>query len=587
MTSEEIRRRFIEFFKKRDHVVIPSASLVPENDPSVLFTTAGMQPLVPYLLGQKHPAGNRLVNVQKCVRTQDIEEVGDATHDTFFEMLGNWSLGDYFKKEAITWSYEFLTSKDEGLGLDPNRLYVTVFEGDENAPKDTESANIWESVGIPKERIYFLGKEDNWWPAPKGKDDYSGPCGPDSEMFYDLRPGEGLITNKEEFKKADDESRVVEVWNDVFMEYEKKDGKVVGKLAQKNVDTGAGLERLAMVMQGKDNIFDTDLFSGVMKEISSLADDTIKHRIIADHLRTAVLLISDGVVPSNTDQGYILRRLLRRAIVNSKEKHIPKDVLEKIISTIGEKYNGVYDIDNKKAIIVIEEEQKTFEKTLSQGLKEFEKKNESISGEDAFILFTTYGFPFELTQELAKEKGLRVDEEAFRREMKKHQEKSRSGAEAKFKGGLKDTNPKTVAYHTATHLLHEALRRVLGDHVHQRGSNITSERLRFDFSHPQKMTDEEKKKVEDMINEIIKKDLPVSYKEMSTDEALKNGALGEFGVKYGDRVKVYTVGIDNDRFSYEICGGPHVERTGDMGVFKIKKEEASSAGVRRIKAILE
>ncbi|MAZ40913.1 alanine--tRNA ligase [bacterium] len=585
MTSDEIRKRFLAFFEARNHTVIPSASLVPENDPSVLFTTAGMQPLVPYLLGQEHPAGKRLVNVQKCVRTQDIEEVGDATHDTFFEMLGNWSLGDYFKKDAITWSYEFLTSKDEGLGLDPNRLYVTVFEGDEDAPKDEESAEIWKSLGIPEERIYFLGKEDNWW-SPGD----NGPCGPDSEMFYDLRPEVGPITNKEEFKKADDQSRVVEVWNDVFMEYEKKDGKVTGKLTQQNVDTGAGLERLAMVMQDKDNIFDTDLFAGIMKEVEGLASDTKKQRIIADHVRTAVLLISDGVVPSNTEQGYILRRLLRRAIFNTDNKEIPEESLAAIVGAIVFKYEAVYEnMQNTSQFIqVIQKEQEAFKKTLDQGLKQFEKMgSDGISGKEAFTLFTTYGFPLELTQELAQEEGIEVDEEGFKKEMREHQDKSRSGAEGKFKGGLADTNPKTIAYHTATHLLHEALRRVLGDHVHQRGSNITSERLRFDFSHTQKMTDEEKQKVEDMINEIIKKDLPVSFTEMSTGVAFESGALGEFGVKYGDKVKVYSVGEGDDRFSYEICGGPHVESTGAMGTFKIKKEEASSAGVRRIKATLE
>lgn len=592
MQSEEIRSKFIEFFKKRNHAVVPSASLVPENDPTVLFTTAGMQPLVPYLMGEPHPQGNRLVNVQKCVRTQDIEEVGDATHDTFFEMLGNWSLGDpsapdgigragYFKKDAITWSYEFLTDKEEGLGLDPARLYVTVFAGDENAPKDEESAEIWKSLGIPEERIYFLGKKDNWW-SPGD----NGPCGPDSEMFYDVVGGLNL-KSLEEFKKADDEQKVIEVWNDVFMEYEQKDGKVIGKLSQKNVDTGAGLERLAMVMQGKDNIFDTDLFQPIIEKVKELTRDTIKQRIIADHLRTAIFIISDGVAPSNTERGYILRRLLRRAIFNADDKKISEDILKEIIDVVVNKYGEVYqNIKNKHEEIVqiIEEEQEKFEKTISQGLKEFEKiTDDTISGEKAFILFSTYGFPYELTEELAEGAGKQIDKEGFLKEKEKHQDVSRKGSEQKFKGGLADTSEMSVKYHTTTHLLHQALKDVLGDSVQQKGSNITPERLRFDFSHPQKMTDEEKKRVEDLVNEKIKAALPVTYEDIPQEEAQKRGAIGLFEEKYGDKVRVYKVGD----YSLEYCGGPHVENTKDLGVFKIKKEEAVSAGVRRIKAVLE
>jgi len=484
--------------------------------------------------------------------------------------MGYWSFGDYFKEQSINQLYDFFTKE---LGLDPEKLYITCFEGDDDAPKDTEAAEIWKSLGIPEERIYFMGKESNWWKVGD-----TGPCGPDTEVFYDIS-GEVLnLKSKEEFEKADDDQKIVEIANSVFMQYEMKDGKVIGELPQKNVDMGSGFERVVMAVQGKDNIFETDLFYGVMSVAVEISDDLTSQRIISDHLRTAVLLISDRVKPSNTEQGYILRRLLRRAIFNSNNKEIPEELLEKIVTSIKQKYNGVYKIDSGQVLEIIKKEQESFKKTLHQGLREFEKKTENISGRDAFVLFTTYGFPFELTKELANERGVVVDEEGFKREMVEHQ--------GKFKGGLKDTNPKTIAYHTATHLLHEALRRVLGDHVRQRGSNITSERLRFDFSHPQKMTNEEKQKVEDIVNDIIKKDLHVYCDEMSTDEAFTSGALGEFGVKYGETVMVYSVGKGEDRFSYEICGGPHVEKTGNIGVFKIKKEEASSAGVRRIKAIL-
>jgi len=594
MQSEEIRSRFLKFFEKRGHAVIPSASLVPENDSSVLFTTAGMQPLVPYLMGGEHPAGRRLVNVQKCVRTQDIDEVGDRTHDTFFEMLGNWSLGDpaspdgigqgYFKEDAIKWSYELLTSKEEGFGLDKNRIYVTCFEGDSDAPKDEESAEIWRSLGIPESSIYFLGKDDNWWsPGP------NGPCGPDTEMFYDI-VGNLNITTKEDFIKANSEQKVVEIWNDVFMEYEKKEGKVIGKLKQKNVDTGAGLERLAMVLQGKNNIFDTDLFVPTIVEAERLTGDTVSQRIIADHFRTAVFIMADGVTPSNTDRGYILRRLLRRAIFKSRDKKINGESVSVLVNAVTDNYSSVYpELTNKGDGIKleIEKEYAQFEKTIAQGLKEFERHKDGINGKIAFMLFTTYGFPYELTLELAQERNIHIDEREFESEMLRHQELSRVGAEKKFKGGLADTSQLSIKYHTATHMLHKALRDVLGDHVRQRGSNITPERLRFDFAHTGKMTDEEKKKVEDLINQKIREDLPVSYEEMETDKAFALGALGEFGAKYGDRVKVYSIGKGDMRFSYEICGGPHAERTGNMGRFRIIKEEAVAAGVRRIKAVLE
>ncbi len=587
MNSEEIRSKFLEFFKNRGHAIIPSASLVPENDPSVLFTTAGMQPLAPFLMGEKHPAGVRIVNVQKCVRTQDIDDVGDKTHDTFFEMLGNWSFGDYFKKEAIGWSYEFLTSKTEGLGLDPNRLYITCFGGDDDAPKDTESAEIWESLGIPKERIYFLGKSDNWW-SPGD----NGPCGPDTEMFYDVVGGLNLIS-LEEFKTADERQDIVEVWNDVFMEYEKKDGKVVGKLAQQNVDTGAGLERLSMVTQEKDNIFDTDLFSELIADINKLTEheDTQSLRIVADHVRTSVFMITDGVVPSNTDRGYILRRLIRRAVRHADKLGIKEGSLPVLSETVIQKYGSVYpeiQEESKKTTEEFEEEISKFRKTLKSGLREFEKvSKDRISGKEAFTLFTTYGFPLELTLELALERDINVDTDAFNKEMEKHQELSRTSSEGKFRGGLAETSEKTTNYHSATHLLHQALREVLGSHVHQRGSNITEERLRFDFSHGEKMTEEQKEKVEKIVNEKIQEDLSVNFEEMEPGEAIKKGALGEFGAKYGEKVKVYSIGEGEERFSYEICGGPHVIKTGGMGVFKIKKEESTAAGIRRIKAVLE
>lgn len=603
MKSEEIRKRFLAFFKKRNHVIIPSASLIPENDPSVLFITAGMQPLVPYFLGEKHPEGTRLANIQKCVRTQDIEEVGDRTHDTFFEMLGNWSLGDYFKKETISWSYEFLTSKKEGLGLDPKRLYITCFEGDDDAPRDIESSEIWESVGIPKNRIYFFGKESNWWSPGE-----NGPCGPDTEMFYDItHDGLGDLSRKE-FIKADDEQQIIELWNDVFMEYEKKDGKIIGKLEQKNVDTGAGLERLTMVMQKKDNIFDTDLFIDLVTKINTLkttADKLLEpqqsrraDRIVADHIRTSVFLIGDGVIPSNTDRGYILRRLLRRAIRYATLFGMPDNSLVSLVPIVVEKYKegypNLYEKQEKIKREVAEEEM-VFRVTLQRGMRRFKEKISagSISGTDAFILFSSHGFPLELTLELIKENRIAINEKEFEKEFKqeieKHQGISRMSVEKKFKGGLAGNSDKEIQYHTATHLLHQALLTILGNHVLQRGSNITSLRLRFDFSHPQKMTDEEKKQVEDLVNKKIKEFLPVSYEEMTVDEARKKGAIGLFDDKYGKIVKVYQIGDDsNGIFSLELCGGPHVSNTSELGgIFKIKKEEAVALGIRRIKAILE
>ncbi len=597
MTSSEIRSRFLKFFEKRGHAIIPSAPLVPENDPSVLFNTAGMQPLVPYLMGEKHPKGTRLANSQKCVRTQDIEEVGDNTHDTFFEMLGNWSLGDYFKEEAIEWSYKLLTDKEEGFGLDPKRLYVTVFAGNNDAPKDEESFNIWKKY-IPEDRIYYLGwngkKEPNWWEAGP-----NGPCGPDTEMFYDVTPeGLGDMT-KEEYLKADDEQKVVEIWNDVFMEYVKKDGKVVGKLPAKNVDTGSGLERVVMALQGKKNIFDTDLFQPIMQKIeefTSVKDSdndgqALKSkRIIADHVRTSVFMIGDGVIPSNTEQGYILRRLLRRAVRHADKLGMKPGSLFWLAEAVFDIYRGVYDnlLSQKETIkIEIDKEEQKFRQTLQKGMKELEKI-EHFDVQNVFDLYQTYGFPIELTEEILAEKGISVNREEIDTLVEKHKELSRAGAEKKFKGGLGDTSEMSVKYHTATHLLHQALRMVLGDHVQQKGSNITPERLRFDFTHPQKMTDEEKQKVEAIVNEQISLDQPVQVVSLPKDEAEKTGALHFFGDKYGDTVTVYYVGKNLDSaYSKEYCGGPHVEHTGVLGKFRIQKEEAVSQGVRRIKAVLE
>lgn len=586
LSSAEIRKRFLAFFEKRGHAILPSAPLVPENDPTVLFNTAGMQPLVPYLMGREHPAGDKLADVQKCVRTGDIDDIGDNTHLTFFEMLGNWSLGAYFKEEAIKWSFELLTNKEEGFGLDPKRLYVTVFAGDENAPKDEDAARIWESVGMPKHRIYFKDASANWWPAVKGKDTWTGPTGPCSEMFYDLTP-EGLgDLSPEEYNKADEEQKIVEIWNDVFMEYEKQNGKIVGKLAKKNVDTGAGLERITTVLQNKSNVFDTDIFEGLMAETKKVSSSLRSQRIIADHIRSSVMLIADGVTPSNTDQGYVLRRLIRRAVFSTDSKILTKETIDALVNVIVIFYREVYSnifAQSEKIKEEITKEVGRFEKTLLQGEKEFEK------GADPFTLFTSYGFPFELTQELAKAKGVTVDREAFDIEFKKHQDLSRVGAEQKFKGGLADTSDKSLQYHTATHLLHMALRKVLGEHVQQKGSNITPERLRFDFAHTGKMTDEEKKAVEKIVNDAIVAKLPMQQVILSKEDAENTGALHFFGEKYGNQVSVYFVGNSLETaISKEFCGGPHVKNTADLkGTFKILKEEAVSAGVRRIKAILE
>ena len=593
LTSEQIRSRFLQFFQTRGHAIIPSASLVPENDPSVLFNTAGMQPLVPYLLGEKHPAGTRLVNSQKCVRTNDINEVGDNTHLTFFEMLGNWSLGDYWKKEAIEWSYEFLTSPDEGLGLSPQRLYITCFEGNDDAPRDMESANIWREIfeknNVTGERIYFRPAEKNWWSAGD-----NGPCGPDTEMFYDLTGELNKGMTLDEYLKADDEQKVVEIWNDVFMEYLKKDGTVVRKLEKKNVDTGSGLERVVMVVQGKNNIFDTDVFQPIMTKIDqySTVPNVHARRIVADHVRTAVFMIADGVTPSNTDRGYVLRRLLRRAIRYADVLSMKSGSLSWIAEAVIEKYVAIYpqvNTESEKIKKEIDSEESKFRNTLQSGLKKFEKLlHAHINGEDAFVLFSTYGFPFEVTAELAKEKGITIDEKGFAEEMKKHQARSRVGSEHKFKGGLGGTGDMEVKYHTATHLLHQALRDVLGNGVEQRGSNITSERLRFDFTYREKMSDEQKRQVENIVNGKITEKLPMQKVVMKKIDAENTGALHFFGDTYGNEVSVYYIGDSlESAYSKEFCGGPHVDNIGVLGHFKIIKEEAISAGVRRIKAVLE
>ncbi|HWC57595.1 MAG TPA: alanine--tRNA ligase [Candidatus Paceibacterota bacterium] len=589
MTSVEIRKRFLGFFAKRGHAILPSASLVPKNDPSVLFNTAGMQPLVPYLLGEPHPLGKRLASCQKCVRTGDIDDVGDARHLTFFEMLGNWSLGDYFKEDAIKWSYEFLTSKEEGIGLDPLRLYVTVFEGDEDAPRDMEAVAIWKQF-IPENRIYFLPKKNNWW-SPGD----NGPCGPDTEMFYDVTPhGLGDMTH-DEYIAADNRSDVIEIWNDVFMQYLAKDGKVVGQLTQKNVDTGSGLERVAMIVQGKSNVYETDLFAPLIEEIKKESGGEYQEkaaRIIADHIKSAAMIIADGIVPSNRDQGYVVRRLIRRAMIQARALSILScgSLFNKLLNIIFEIYKDTFYLKdpNEEAsfkegncIGSIDAEVEKFSKTLESGLKEFEK------GTDAFTLATTYGFPIELTLELAREQGKTIDEVGFHAQMKAHQEKSRLGAEQKFKGGLANTGEMTTKLHTAHHLLLAALQQIVDKNIHQKGSNITDERLRIDFNFDRKLTDEEKKRVEGLVNEWIKADYQVVRKEMPREEAQKLGAEMEFGTKYPDIVSVYVIeDAQGNHISKEFCGGPHVTHTGVLGTFKIQKEEASSAGVRRIKAVL-
>ncbi len=658
MTAKELRSLFLQFFQEKGHAVIPSASVIPENDPTVLFTTAGMHPLVPYLLGQKHPSGHRLTDVQKCIRTGDIDEVGDMSHLTFFEMLGNWSLGDYFKKEMIPWSWEFLTS-EKYLGIDKDKLAFTVFAGDQDCPRDDEAADLWRSCGVKEDHLFFLPKEHNWW-GPAG---VTGPCGPDTEMF--------MIVKKPCGPKCGPDCKCgayLEIWNDVFMQYNKQaDGSFL-PLAQKNVDTGMGLERTICVLTGKNSVYETDLFSGILAKIAELSgktygsdeETTRAFRIVADHMRTATFILGDdrAVTPSNVDQGYILRRLIRRAVRFGMQLGLQEGFTAEIAKVIIAQYDDVYPELTRHQDFVLEQlllEEKRFQKTLTQGIREFEKvlgninrvkdqlnalktaletKDESASrecavstasqlrptpeqqpliqtlkdygagegakaavleevcafleglnkldGRNAFKLYDTYGFPIEMTMELCAEHGLTVDQNDFAERFKKHQETSHAGAEQRFKGGLADSSEQTACLHTATHLLHAALRKVLGNEVHQNGSNITAERLRFDFTFGRKMTKEELAEVEKLVNEAIQAKVPVTLEEMSLEEAKASGAMGLFESKYGERVKVYTMGS----FSKEICGGPHASNTGDLVSFKIQKEESSSAGVRRIKATI-
>ena len=580
MKAIEIRNKYLEFFKKHGHAVIPSASLIPENDPSVLFNTAGMQPLVPYLLGEKHPSGTRLTDYQKCVRTNDIDEVGDNRHLTYFEMLGNWSLGDYFKEESIQMSFDFLTKE---LEIPVEKLSVTCFAGDKDCPKDEISANCWEKAGIAKDHIYFYGKDDNWWIAGE-----EGPCGPDTEMFYDT----GKPACSEDCQPSCDCGKYVEIWNNVFMEYF-KDKNGYSKLKQKNVDTGLGLERMAMLLQGKETPFDTELFAPVMEKIKELQKEDIieSRRIVAEHLRSSMMIISDGGRPSNIDRGYVLRRLIRRMIRHLNKLEIDLNELSILIDTNVDNLKEMYpELEKNRDIIktVILEEKDKFIKTLAHGEREFQKEikklgdNKKIPGQVVFKLYDTYGFPPEVTKELAKENGYEIDLEEFEELFKKHQEKSRLGAEQKFKGGLADQSENTIAYHTATHLLNAALKVILGPDTHQRGSNITAERMRFDFNCDHKLTDEEKQKTEELVNKWIKEELPVTVETMKKEDAVKSGAECMFIEKYPDEVTVYSIGD----VSKELCGGPHVKNTRELGRFKIKKEESSSSGVRRIKAVL-
>jgi alanyl-tRNA synthetase len=626
MKTSEVRNKFLHFYKKREHSIIPSASLVPENDQTTLFTGSGMQPMVPYLLGREHPLGARIVDSQRCFRAEDIDEIGDNRHTTFFEMLGNWSLGDYFKKEQLSWVFEFLTSSTEGLNLDPSRLYVTVFAGDEEneLPRDEESAIIWQDLFKAKdieaktalmgseeqgeargmkagERIFYYNAKKNWWSRAgvPGRMPEGEPGGPDSEIFYEFTEIEHNPDFGTHCHPNCDCGRFLEIGNSVFMQYIKSD-KGFERLPKENVDFGGGLERLTAVSDDLSDVFLIDVFKEIVKTIESktdkrYADDSFKKsfRIVADHMRGAVFMISDGITPSNTDQGYFVRRLIRRAVRHADILSVEKGSLKFLAETVAREYadSSPHLLDRLEMIQnTLEQEEAKFRLTLERGLKEFEKiseKNKKVSGEDAFILFSSYGFPVELTEELALERGLSVDRDGFFEAFKEHQKKSRLGAEKKFKGGLGDTSDISIRYHTATHLLNAGLRAVLGQHVEQKGSNITPDRMRFDFSHGEKLSDNEKKEVEEFVNNAIKQGFHVRHNEMSLDEARSLGAIGVFGDKYAERVTVYTIGDQENTVSIEICGGPHVDNVSKLGTFRILKEEASSSGVRRIKAILE
>ena len=587
ISSDKLKKMYLEFFQKNGHKVIANSSLIPENDPTALFISAGMHPLVPYLLGQPHPSGTKLVNVQKCLRTNDIDEVGDSFHLSFFEMLGNWSLGDYFKEESIPWSYEFLTS-EEWLNIDKERLSVTIFAGDGDLPRDNESAKIWEGLGIPKERIFYLPKEDNWW-GPVGS---TGPCGPDTEIFYDTgiepcgstcQPGCGC-------------GKYNEIWNNVFMQYNRTPGGEYELLEQRNVDTGMGVERTVSVLQGKKTVYETEIFVPLLNRIKELAeieeifDEQVKSvRVMMDHSRAATFLLADGIVPRNIEQGYVLRRIIRGAIRHGKLMGIEDEFLSELSQTV----IGMYAEDNPRLksneefiLAELRKEYKKFNNTLAKGLRRFNRiasNKRIIDGKDAFLLYQSFGFPIEITKELGLENNIPVDIDGFDEEFQKHQKVSRASADKKFGSGLADSQKETVKLHTATHLLNEALRVVLSKDIVQRGSNITHERLRFDFNFDRKLTDEEKTAVEDMVNEQIKKAIPIEKIETSLEEGMKMATQAVFGDKYGDKVTVYSIGD----FSTELCSGPHVENTGELGHFKIVKEQGISAGVRRIRAVLE
>ncbi len=599
MTANELRSKYIEFFKSKNHVEISGQSLIPENDPSVLFTTAGMHPLVPYLLGEPHPAGTRLTDYQKCVRTGDIDEVGDPSHLTCFEMLGNWSLGDYFKKESIAFSYEFLTSP-QWLGLDPRKISVTVFAGDESAPRDEEAAGYWKENGMPEDKIAYLPASDNWWAAGP-----TGPCGPDTEIFYWV--GEGLPP--EGSNKGTDSANWMEIWNNVFMQFNRIDEKTLVKLPKQNVDTGMGLERTNCILQGKTSVYLTEVFQPIINKIEELAsykygDDSEKDksvRIIADHVRSATFILGDqrGVTPDRVGAGYVLRRLIRRAVRHGMKLGIDKSFLAEVAQIVIDNFKVAYpELEQNQAKVLKEltAEEDKFRLTLKKGEAEFQKllpnlmKNPKkvISGKVAYNLYETYGYPLELTQELGAENGFTVDVEGFKEAEKKHQDASRTVDAGKTKGGLAEQSEAATKYHTATHLLQQALVNVLGDEVAQKGSNITSERMRFDFTFSRPMTKEEVKQVEDIVNQKIDEDLPVDMRVMTLDEARAEGARALFSNKYGESVKVYTIGRDvkNDWFSKEVCGGPHVQHTAQIGKFKIEKEQSSSAGVRRIRATI-
>jgi len=580
MSYSELKQKYLEFFEERGHAIIPSAPLIPEHDPSVLFTTSGMHPLVPFLLGQPHPQGTRLTDVQKCIRTTDIEDVGDDTHLTFFEMLGNWSLGDYFKKEAITWSFEFLTNI---LNIDPEKLHVTVFAGDKDAPRDEEAAEIWKSLGIPEERIYYFPKEDNWWIQSVNL----GPCGPDTEMFIDT----GKPECGPDCKPGCHCGKYFEVWNDVFMQYNRTKEGIYEPLEQRNVDTGMGVERTLAMIHDLKSVYETEIFVPLLEIVQESATSYTEKsaRIIVDHARAATFILGDerGISPSNVGQGYILRRLIRRAIRHARLIGAEEGLLQRLSSEIINISRIDYPILTEKREFIINEitnEEKKFLNTIEKGLRAFDKLdcNECITGKDAFLLFQSYGFPIEITKEIAEEKGISIDLIGYEDEFKKHQEISRVGAEKQFKGGLADTSIESIKLHTATHLLGEALRRILSNDIKQKGSNITAERLRFDFNFGRKVTPEELKQVEALVNEQIEQGLPVIKEEMTFEEAQETGAQAEFEQKYSEYVFVYSIGD----FSKEICGGPHVESTNELGTFKILKEEAVAAGVRRIKAVL-